>query len=50
MAVLPVTAVVAHRVLGRLGVLRWAERMLRAGGVTKAVSNPVLIRFDRCAA
>jgi hypothetical protein len=41
---------VAHRVLGRLGVLRWAERMLRAGGVTKAVGNPVLIRFDRCAA
>jgi 2-polyprenyl-3-methyl-5-hydroxy-6-metoxy-1,4-benzoquinol methylase len=40
----------AHRVLGRLGVLRWAERMLRAVGVTKAVGNPVLIRFDRSAA
>jgi hypothetical protein len=37
----------AHRILGRLGVLRWTEKVLRALGATKAVGNPVLIRFDR---
>jgi 2-polyprenyl-3-methyl-5-hydroxy-6-metoxy-1,4-benzoquinol methylase len=40
----------AHRVLGRFGVLRWTERMLRALGATKVVGNPVLIRFDRASA
>jgi 2-polyprenyl-3-methyl-5-hydroxy-6-metoxy-1,4-benzoquinol methylase len=40
----------AHRVLGRLGVLRWTERLLRSLGATKAVGNPVLIRFDRASA
>ncbi|MGK7866475.1 class I SAM-dependent methyltransferase [Falsiroseomonas sp. E2-1-a20] len=42
-----VLPMVAHRVLGRLGVLRWTERMLRAIGATQVVGNPVLIRFDR---
>ncbi|MGG5888153.1 hypothetical protein ACLF3G_13530 [Falsiroseomonas sp. HC035] len=45
-----VLPMLAHRVLGRFGVLRWAEGMLRALGTTKVVGNPVLIRFDRITA
>ncbi len=37
----------AHRLLGRTGVVRAAERGLRAAGVTGLLGNPVLLRLDR---
>jgi 2-polyprenyl-3-methyl-5-hydroxy-6-metoxy-1,4-benzoquinol methylase len=37
----------AHRLLGRFGLLRWAEAGLRAIGVTRRIGNPVLLRLDR---
>ncbi|MGG5887080.1 class I SAM-dependent methyltransferase [Falsiroseomonas sp. HC035] len=37
----------AHRLLGRVGLLRWVEAGLRAIGVTQLIGNPVLLRLDR---
>jgi 2-polyprenyl-3-methyl-5-hydroxy-6-metoxy-1,4-benzoquinol methylase len=37
----------AHRVLGRVAVLRWMEAGLRTLGVTRHIGNPVLLRLDR---